>query len=150
MLHKAAHARIHRFAHKGAEWVGSPSALVCALSLVVVGVASGPFFRYSDTWSQLISTSTTLATGLIVFMIQAKANRDSRVIQLKLDELIRGTEGARNRLVSLEKLSDDELEILETQFTRLARRHLESPVRTAGSLGLSPPLPIPGEPAAVS
>jgi len=85
----------------------------------VVWGLTGPAFRFSDTWQLIINTGTTIVTFLMVFLIQNTQNRDAKAVHLKLDELIRAVQGARNRLVDLEKLSDDELKKLEEQFTRV-------------------------------
>jgi low affinity Fe/Cu permease len=79
-------------------------------------------FDYSDTWQLVINTGTTIVTFLMVFLIQNTQNRDAKAMHLKLDELIRAVQGARNRLVDLEKLSDEELKQLEEQFTRLRNK----------------------------
>ena len=82
-------------------------------------------FHFSDTWQLIINTGTTIVTFLMVFLIQNTQNRDAKAMHLKLDELIRAIEGARNRLVDLEKLSDEELKQLEEQFTRLRNKASE-------------------------
>lgn len=101
--------------------VGSPTAFVLAVLVVVAWAATGPFFGYSDTWQLVINTGTTIVTFLMVFMIQATQNRDSLAIQLKLDELIRALKHARTGLVHLEDWTDDELENLRTEFQRLSK-----------------------------
>ena len=116
-----------RFAHSVALAVGAPSAFVVALALVALWGVTGPLFGYSDTWQLTINTGTTIITFLMVFVIQNTQNRDSQVVQLKLDELIRAVEAARNELVDLEDLSDDELHELQRQFESL-RRAAESAV----------------------
>jgi low affinity Fe/Cu permease len=83
---------------------------------------TGPMFHFSDTWQLIINTGTTIVTFLMVFLIQNTQNRDAKAMHLKLDELIRAVEGARNRLVDLEKLSDEELKQLEEQFTRVRNK----------------------------
>lgn len=99
--------------------IGSPYAFSLALLGVVVWAVLGPVFGYSDTWQLVINTSTTIITFLVVFMIQNTQNRDSKALHLKLDELIRALEGARNGLIDSEDLSDEELERLEKEFARL-------------------------------
>jgi len=108
-----------RFAHRSAELVGSPSVFLLALVVVVIWAGSGPFFGFSDTWQLVINTGTTIITFLMVFLIQNTQNRDAKAIHLKLDELIRSVEGARNGLVNLESLSDEELKTLRVCRTRL-------------------------------
>jgi low affinity Fe/Cu permease len=108
-----------RFAHKTAEMVGSPSAFLTAIILIVVWGLAGPLFHFSDTWQLVINTTTTIITFLIVFLIQNTQNRDSRAIHLKLDELLKGVKGARTSLVDLEDLTDAELERLHREFQKL-------------------------------
>src|SRR6266478_6819336 len=96
---------------------------IANIFLLVVCLASRPFFKYSDTWQLLVNTATTVFTYLAVFLIQNTQNRDAKAIHLKLDELIKGVEGARNHLVSLEDLTDEELSRLQEEFTRLRRKH---------------------------
>jgi low affinity Fe/Cu permease len=87
--------------------------------VIIAWAACGPAFHYSDTWQLIINTGTTVVTFLVVFMIQNTQNRDSRAIHLKLDELIRAVAAARNRLVDLEELPDEELSRLAREFRRL-------------------------------
>jgi low affinity Fe/Cu permease len=112
-----------KFAHKSSEAVGSPWAFLIALLLTVAWAISGPLFGFSDTWQLVINTASTISTGLIVFLIQNSQNRDAKAIHLKLDELLRGVQGARNSLVDLEDLSDEELKKLQEQFQRLREKH---------------------------
>ena len=90
--------------------------------LIGIWLITGPFFKFSDTWQLVVNTGTTVITYLAVFLIQNTQNRDSKAIQLKLDELIKGVEGARTHLVNLESLSDKELEALKEEFKRLKRK----------------------------
>jgi len=90
-----------------------------AVSVIVIWGLSGRIFHYSDTWQLIINTGTTIVTFLMVFLIQNTQNRDSKAIQLKLDELIRSLSGARNRLIDLETLSDEDLQQLQDEFQRL-------------------------------
>lgn len=110
-----------RFAHNVSRAVGTPSAFVLACLIIVVWAATGPFFNYSDTWQLAINTGTTIVTFLMCFVIQNTQNRDSQVVQLKLDELIRAVEAARTELVDMEDLSDEELHRLQQQFESLRR-----------------------------
>jgi low affinity Fe/Cu permease len=107
------------FAHLTAERTGSAWAFLFALFLVAAWLITGPYFRYSDTWQLVINTATTIITFLMVFLIQNTQNRDTREIHLKLDELIRSHEPARNLFMNLELLSDEELDELAR---RLATR----------------------------
>jgi low affinity Fe/Cu permease len=111
----------HKFASKTSSTVGSPMAFVIAVAIIIVWAATGPIFHFSDTWQLVINTSTTIITFLIVFLIQHTQNRDAKAIHLKLDELIRSIDKARNSLVDLEDLSDDELARLETEFQRFRK-----------------------------
>jgi low affinity Fe/Cu permease len=110
------------FARKSAEILGTAWAFIGALAIIAVWGLTGPAFHFSDTWQLIINTGTTIVTFLMVFLIQNTQNRDAKAMHLKLDELIRAIQGARNRLVDLEKLSDEELKKLEEQFTRLRNK----------------------------
>ncbi len=121
--------RFHNFAHWAADVVGSPGAFIIAVIVIAAWAAFGPEFHYSDTWQLVINTGTTIVTFLMVFLIQNTQNRDSRALHLKLDELIRSVQTARNQMVGLENLTDDELDALEHEFLRL-REQAESRLRT--------------------
>jgi low affinity Fe/Cu permease len=110
------------FAHKTSDMVGSPAAFLLGLLVIVIWGITGPMFRYSDTWQLVINTGTTIVTFLMVFLIQNTQNRDSRAMHLKLDELIRSVQSARNELVGLEALSDSDLDALQKEFTELHQR----------------------------
>lgn len=112
----------HRFSERAARAVGSSWAFLLALGVIFVWALTGPAMRYSDTWQLLINTGTTVVTFLMVFLIQNSQNRDSRVIGLKLDELLRAVEGARTELVGLDRMSEAELEEVQIEFQRLAGR----------------------------
>jgi low affinity Fe/Cu permease len=109
----------HKLAHLTAEAVGSPWAFLMALVVTLAWAATGPFFHYSDTWQLIINTGTTIATFLIVFLIQHTQNRDAKVLHLKLDELIRAIGPARTELVNMESLTDEELKRLQNEFKQL-------------------------------
>ena len=111
------------FSVGAANALGSSWMFIANIFLLVVWLASGPFFKYSDTWQLLVNTATTVFTYLAVFLIQNTQNRDVKAIHLKLDELIKGVEGARTHLVDLENLSDEELESLQSEFSRLRAKH---------------------------
>jgi low affinity Fe/Cu permease len=113
------HDGFHWFAQRTAEVVGSPWSFAGAILLIVLWGLAGPLFGYSDTWQLVINTGTTIVTFLIVFLIQNTQNRDSLAIHLKLDELIRAVGRARNRLVDVEELTDEELARLQEEFRRL-------------------------------
>ncbi|MEY2504224.1 MAG: hypothetical protein QOG27_504 [Verrucomicrobiota bacterium] len=110
------------FARKTSNILGSAWAFVVALLIIVVWAVTGPTFHYSDTWQLIINTGTTIVTFLMVFLIQNTQNRDAKAVHLKLDELIRALGPARNKLVDLEKLSDDELKALEGEFEKLRKK----------------------------
>jgi low affinity Fe/Cu permease len=110
------------FARKTSTVLGSAWAFVCAILIIVIWALTGPTFHYSDTWQLIINTGTTIVTFLMVFLIQNTQNRDAKAVHLKLDELIRALGGARNKLVDLEKLSDDDLKTLETEFEKLRKK----------------------------
>ena len=111
-----------RLAQATAQAVGTPWTFMVAVVIVLVWAASGPAFHYSDTWQLVINTGTTIVTFLMVFLIQNTQNRDAKVMHLKLDELIRATHTARNRLVDMEGMSDEELAALQREFKELHRR----------------------------
>jgi low affinity Fe/Cu permease len=108
-----------KFSHQIANAVGSPNSFFAALSLIALWLCTGPIFHFSDTWQLVINTGTTIITFLMVFLIQNSQNRDARAIHLKLDELLRGVQGARTSLVNLESLPDDKLLSLQQEFERL-------------------------------
>jgi low affinity Fe/Cu permease len=114
----------HIIASKTSHGVGSPWAFVLASITVIVWAVTGPLFQFSDTWQLVINTGTTIVTFLMVFLIQNTQNRDSHAIHLKLAELIRVNEAARNRLICAEELSDQELRELQGEFDRLAREKI--------------------------
>ena len=102
--------------------VGSPWAFTLAFLTIAAWAFTGPLFHFSDTWQLVINTATTIVTFLMVFIIQNTQNRDTRAIQLKLDELLRALHGARTRLVALETLTDQELDELEKEFERVRKK----------------------------
>jgi low affinity Fe/Cu permease len=112
-----------KFAHRMSKGVGSPWAFLAAVFVILLWALTGPFFHFSDTWQLVINTGTTIVTFLMVFLIQNTQNRDAIALHLKLDELIRALKGARNQLVDLEELSDEELERLRQEFHRLGAEH---------------------------
>ncbi|HEX3473813.1 MAG TPA: low affinity iron permease family protein [Kofleriaceae bacterium] len=136
------HGAFRKVAHATAGAVGSPYAFAAAVLVIVVWAVSGPAFHYSDTWQLVINTGTTIVTFLVVFMIQNTQNRDSRAIHLKLDELIRAVESARNKLVDIEDLPDEELARLAREFQRL-RSRTDVPDPAAPVPQASPDAPAP-------
>jgi low affinity Fe/Cu permease len=126
--------RFSRFATRAAQIVGHPYTFLAAAILLVLWACSGPVFHYSDTWQLIINTSTTIITFLVVFLIQNTQNRDAKAIHLKLDELIRSHQPARNEMIDIEKLSDEELEQLEKKYAKVCeerRRARDSKVKVA-------------------
>jgi len=111
-----------RFSQGVSEATGTPWAFVVAFGVIVVWAVTGPVFGFSDTWQLVINTGTTIVTFLMVFLIQNTQNRDAKAMHLKLDELLRGVQGARTGLVDLENLTDEELEELQAQFKALRER----------------------------
>jgi low affinity Fe/Cu permease len=123
-----------RFSSATASAVGSPAAFLLAVITIIVWAVTGPMFKYSDSWQLVINTGTTIVTFLMVFLIQNTQNRDARAIHLKLDELIRGNKGARNKLVDLEECSDEEIAELEEEFREFRKRRahrMEDPAEPA-------------------
>ena len=112
--------RFTRFARWTACNSGRPSAFVIAFLVVAIWALTGPLFGFSDTWQLVINTGTTIVTFLMVFLIQNTQNRDSQALHLKLDELIRAKKGARNALLALDDLSDEELHQIRMSFSKLA------------------------------
>jgi low affinity Fe/Cu permease len=110
------------FARKASNVLGTAWVFVLAIVIIVIWAATGHAFGYSDTWQLIINTGTTIVTFLMVFLIQNTQNRDAKAVHLKLDELIRAVGPARNKLVDLEKLSDDELKALEQEFEKVRKK----------------------------
>ena len=119
---RSLHHDFQHFATRASVCVGTKWAFAIALLIILGWAGTGPYFGYSDTWQLVVNTATTIITFLMVFLIQNTQNRDAKAVHLKLDELIRAIHGARNHLVDLEKLSDEELKKLEEQFTQLRER----------------------------
>ena len=111
-----------QFAKRAARWTGRPVTFGLAVGAIVLWTVSGPAFGFSDTWQLVINTATTIVTFLMVFLIQNTQNRDSEAMQLKLDELIRALDAARNETLDLEELEEDELDRLRDSYERLAEQ----------------------------
>jgi low affinity Fe/Cu permease len=109
-----------RFAKWTSSAAGHPLAFSLALAVVLAWAATGPIFGFSDTWQLVINTGTTIVTFLMVFLIQRAQNKDSLAVQLKLNEIVAAMEGASNRLISVEDLSEEELKVLRIHYERLA------------------------------
>jgi low affinity Fe/Cu permease len=101
------------------RWTGSTSALVFALGSIVLWLATGPLFGFSDTWQLVMNTATSIITFVMVFLIQRSQNKDALAIQLKLNELVAAMQGASNRLIDVESLEEHELKVLHQHFQRL-------------------------------
>src|SRR6202011_6084561 len=110
------------FARKSSIMLGSAWAFAGAILIILVWALTGPTFHFSDTWQLIINTGTTIVTFLMVFLIQNTQNRDAKAMHLKLDEVIRALKDARDELVDLEDLSDEDLKKLEEQFKRLRQK----------------------------
>jgi low affinity Fe/Cu permease len=107
------------FAARASGWLGSKWAFAVALLIILIWAATGPIFRYSDTWQLIINTGTTIVTFLMVFLIQNTQNRDARAINLKLNELIRAMEKGDNSMIDIESLSDLELDELQRRYNAI-------------------------------
>ena len=110
------------FARRSSMVLGSAWAFGIAILIIVIWGLTGPAFHYSNTWQLIINTGTTIVTFLMVFLIQNTQNRDAKAAHLKLDEIIRALKGARNELIDLEKLADEDLTTLEKQFERVRKK----------------------------
>ena len=110
-----------RFSKTAAHVAGRPVTFMFSFLLIVAWIVTGPLFHYSDTWQLVINTITTIITFLMVFLIQNTQNRDTQAIQIKLDELIRSTQGAHNALLDLEELEAKELDLFRKRYLKLAR-----------------------------
>ncbi|MGQ0546537.1 MAG: low affinity iron permease family protein [Betaproteobacteria bacterium] len=119
---RSMNGQFRAFSLGSAAALGSPWMFAANIFLILVWLGVGPFFDFSDTWQLWVNTATTVITYLAVFVIQNTQNRDAVAMHLKLDELISTLEGARNRLVDLQNLSDEELEALQKEFHRLHNR----------------------------
>jgi low affinity Fe/Cu permease len=112
----------HKFARASARATGHPLGFGLAIGTIGAWAVTGPLFAFSDTWQLVINTATTVVTFLMVFLIQNTQNRDSEAVQLKLDELIRATERAHNAMLDLEKLSEQELDQIQSRYEQLAEK----------------------------
>jgi low affinity Fe/Cu permease len=111
-----------RFAKITARLSGRPATFASAVLLIAAWLISGPLFGFSDTWQLVINTATTIVTFLMVFLIQNTQNRDTQAIQVKLDELIRATQGAHNALLDLEELEEHQLDKFRARYEKMAER----------------------------
>ena len=116
---RALRRRWESFARKASLWTGRPWAFGIAAAIVLAWLVTGPIFHFSDTWQLVINTATTVVTFLMVFLIQHAQNKDTKAMELKLNELVAAMEGASNRLIDVEELSEEDLETLQKHFRRL-------------------------------
>jgi low affinity Fe/Cu permease len=114
-----------RFSQWFARTSGRPLAFILALGLIIAWIVIGPVFHFSDTWQLVMNTISSIVTFLMVFVIQNTQNRQTDALQMKLDELIRATQGAHNALLALEELDDTQLTIFKERYTKLAQRARE-------------------------
>lgn len=125
MLSTRSQSRFSRIAKWTARMAGRPTTFAIAVAVIVAWAATGPLFGFNDTWQLVINTSTTIITFLMVFLIQSTQNRDAEAVQVKLDELLRATQGAHNALLDLEELEIDDLDRIRADYTKLAQRARE-------------------------
>lgn len=114
------------FAQRTSQMMGSAWAFTIAIAFVLAWLISGPFFKFSNTWQLVINTSTTIITFLTVFLIQNTQNRDSRALNLKLDEILLSTKKAKNSMIDLEDVSDEELDKIEKKFKAIRKKALRN------------------------
>ena len=130
--HESFFARLARWA---TAWSGTTLAFFLAVLCILVWLATGPIFGYTDTWQLVINTGTTVVTFLMVFLIQRAQNKDSQAIHLKLNELVAAVQGASNRLINAENLTEDELKVLHAHYFKLIElAHKDSQVTQSHSV----------------
>ena len=128
---RTVHGHFGRFAAVASGWLGSTWAFAGACLVVVVWVATGPIFHFSDHWAMVICMGTSIATFLMVFLIQNTQNRDARAINLKLNELIRAMDSARNQMIDIERLSDLELDAMQATYEKIKTNWTARQTRTS-------------------
>ena len=114
--------RLERLSHAVTAWTGSSWAFAVAAAVILVWLITGPLFHFSDTWQLVINTGTTIVTFLMVFLIQCTQNRDSEATQVKLDEIIRAIGNAKNELLDLEELEEEDLDKIRESYAEIARK----------------------------
>jgi len=112
---------MERLSQRATQATGTSAAFIVAVTVIIVWALTGPIFGYSDTWQLVINTGTTIVTFLMVFLIQRTQNKDALAIHLKLNEIVAALEGASNRLIDVEDLTEDEIKILHQHFQKLSR-----------------------------
>jgi low affinity Fe/Cu permease len=125
-----------RVAKGASRFTGRPLCFALAVGVVLLWAITGPLFKFSNTWQLVINTGTTIVTFLMVFLIQASQNRDTQALQVKLDELIRATEGAHNKLLDLEELEEADLIDFTTRYQALAKAARECAPQDAEEKGV--------------
>ncbi len=115
----------YKLARQTSEAVGSPIASILAVTVIIIWAITGPIFKFSDTWQLVINTGTTIITFLMVFLIQNSQNRDSKAVQIKLDELIRAVASARNEIIDVEDSSEKELQKLQQDYSKMGNNSNE-------------------------
>lgn len=110
---------LEKFSHLATRATGTSYAFIIAVTVIVIWGATGPFFGYSDTWQLVINTGTTIVTFLMVFLIQRAQNKDAVAIHLKLNEIVAAMEGASNRLIDIEDMTEADIEALRNHYKRL-------------------------------
>lgn len=110
---------LERFSRKATEATGTSTAFILALLVIIVWIVTGPLFKFSDTWQLVINTGTTIVTFLMVFLIQRSQNKDALAIHLKLNEIVAALDGASNRLIDVEDLTEAEIKVLHTYYKKL-------------------------------
>ena len=123
-------ALLERFSFQATRATGTSVAFILALGVIVVWALTGPLFGFSDTWQLVINTGTTIVTFLMVFLIQRAQNKDALAIHLKLNEIVAALEGASNRLIDVEDLSEPEIDALRNYYKRLIELAREDDVLT--------------------
>jgi low affinity Fe/Cu permease len=126
------HAWFGLFAGRASAWLGSKWAFTGAGTVILIWAVTGPVFHYSDTWQLVINTGTTIVTFLMVFLIQNTQNRDARAINLKLNELIRAIDKARDQMIDIENLSDLELDKLQARYEQIKAAYVARTGKTIG------------------
>jgi low affinity Fe/Cu permease len=115
-----------KFAKAASKFCGKPIVFALAVAAIVIWIVSGPMFGFSDTWQLVINTATTIVTFLMVFLIQSTQNRDTEALHIKLDELIRATQGAHNTLMDLEEMEETKLDRVKQAYSSIAREAREN------------------------